>query len=46
MGYALRFPRVIGFIRVDRRPEDATTVDEVRTLYQKQVRRQVADAGA
>jgi DNA ligase-1 len=36
MGYALRFPRAVGFIRTDRRPEDATTVEEVVGLYQKQ----------
>ena len=36
MGYALRFPRVLGFIRQDRKPEDATTVAEVVKLYRKQ----------
>jgi DNA ligase 1 len=43
MGYALRFPRAIGFLRADRRPEDATTVEEVVKLYQKQTQRQVSD---
>ena len=33
MGYALRFPRVIGFVREDRGPEDATSVQEVIRLY-------------
>jgi DNA ligase-1 len=38
LGLALRFPRAVGFIRVDRQPEDATTVQEVVGLYQKQGR--------
>ncbi|MYB76184.1 MAG: ATP-dependent DNA ligase [Chloroflexi bacterium] len=32
-GYALRFPRVVGFVREDRGPEDATSVQEVIRLY-------------
>lgn len=36
MGYALRFPRVIGFVRDDRGPEDATSVGEVIGLYGNQ----------
>ena len=42
-GYALRFPRAVGFIREDRQPEDATTVAEVVSLYHKQGRRTVED---
>lgn len=35
-GYALRFPRVVGFIRADKKPEDATTVREVLKMFEKQ----------
>lgn len=35
-GYALRFPRVKGFLRDDKKPEDATTVAEVIDLYRMQ----------
>jgi DNA ligase-1 len=45
LGYALRFPRVVGFVRADRRPEDATTVEEVAGLYQKQGQRAVEGGG-
>lgn len=37
-GYALRFPRITGWVREDKRPEDATTVKEITTLYQLQKR--------
>ena len=36
LGYALRFPRVVGFVREDRGPEDATSVREVVGLYNAQ----------
>ena len=36
LGLALRFPRVIGFVREDKSPADATTVAEVRDLYARQ----------
>lgn len=32
-GYALRFPRIVTPIRVDRKPEDSTTVEEVIHLH-------------
>jgi len=35
-GYALRFPRLIAFRDADKRPEDATSVDEVKELYAMQ----------
>jgi len=38
VGYALRFPRLVKFREADKRPEDATTVDEVRKLYEMQYR--------
>jgi DNA ligase-1 len=45
LGYALRFPRVLGFVREDKSPEDATTVDEIVRLYQKQGQRAVTPGG-
>lgn len=38
IGYALRFPRVQGFIREDKRPEDANTVADIIELYDLQKR--------
>jgi DNA ligase-1 len=33
VGYALRFPRVIGFIRADKGPTDATSAAEIISLF-------------
>ncbi len=41
VGYALRFPRVKGFIRDDRKAEDATTEAEILEMYKKQGRKAV-----
>lgn len=37
-GYALRFPRLVSFRERDKRPEDATTVQELIEMYQSQGR--------
>ncbi len=36
IGYALRFPRLVRFRESDKRPEDATTVSEIKKLYENQ----------
>lgn len=38
-GLALRFPRVVGFIREDKSPEDVTTVGEIKKMYAMQRKR-------
>ncbi|TAL09643.1 MAG: ATP-dependent DNA ligase [Nitrospirae bacterium] len=38
VGYALRFPRVQGFLREDKNPEDANTVRDIIELYELQKR--------
>jgi DNA ligase-1 len=40
-GYALRFPRIVSFRDLDKRPEDATTVKEIVELYAQQRTRTV-----
>jgi DNA ligase-1 len=35
-GYALRFPRVVGWIRQDKSPEDANTVQEIIEMFRMQ----------
>lgn len=37
-GFALRFPRIQGWIREDKRPEDATTVKEISEMFKMQKR--------
>ncbi|MDO8674335.1 MAG: ATP-dependent DNA ligase [Dehalococcoidia bacterium] len=39
LGYALRFPRAVNFIRVDKRPEEATTVEEIIRMFSLQGKR-------
>ncbi len=36
VGYALRFPRAVGFLRADKRPEDSNTVSEVLEMHRMQ----------
>jgi DNA ligase-1 len=43
-GYALRFPRAIGFVRDDKSARDATTVDEIVSLFQKQTVKKASSA--
>jgi len=38
-GYALRFPRLVKFRETDKRPEDSTTVEEVKKLYNMQYKK-------
>jgi DNA ligase-1 len=40
-GFALRFPRIISFRSADKKPEDATTVREIREMFQQQHLRQI-----
>ena len=41
-GYALRFPRIIGGIREDKKPEDSTTVEEIAQLFNAQKQQRTA----
>jgi hypothetical protein len=39
-GFALRFPRIISFRTHDKKPEDATSVREIREMFEQQRQRQ------
>ena len=39
--FALRFPRIVSFRGADKRPEDATTVKEIREMYDQQGKKAV-----
>src|SRR3989344_2167082 len=39
IGYALRFQRLVKFREADKRPEDSTTVGEIKKLYEMQYKR-------
>jgi DNA ligase 1 len=39
-GFALRFPRIVSFRSADKKPEDATSVREIREMFQQQHQRQ------
>ncbi len=43
LGYALRFPRVIGFIREDKGAYDAATVSEILEMFRNQRREKVEE---
>ena len=38
-GFALRFPRIVSFRSADKKPEDATSVVEIREMFEQQHRR-------
>ena len=42
-GFALRFPRIVSFRSADKKPEDATTVREIREMFQQQRQRALRD---
>jgi DNA ligase-1 len=42
-GFALRFPRVVSIRDADKKPEDATTVREIREMFQQQHQRPVRE---
>jgi len=41
-GYALRFPRIVSFRTEDKKPEDSTSVKEIRQMFAQQKTRPVA----
>ncbi len=38
-GFALRFPRLVNFRDADKKPEDATEVNEIKRLYEQQYKK-------
>jgi DNA ligase-1 len=38
-GFALRFPRIVSLRTEDKKPEDATSVHEIREMFEQQRRR-------
>ena len=42
-GFALRFPRIVSIRSADKKPEDATTVREIREMFEQQHQRIVRD---
>ena len=40
-GFALRFPRIVSFRSADKKPEDATSVREIRAMFEHQHQRPV-----
>jgi DNA ligase-1 len=40
-GFALRFPRIVSFRTEDKKPEDATSVREIREMFEQQRQRQL-----
>jgi len=42
-GFALRFPRIVSIRSADKKPEDATTVREVREMFEQQRQRPVRE---
>jgi DNA ligase-1 len=38
-GFALRFPRIVSFRSGDKKPEDATSVGEIREMFNQQRQR-------
>jgi DNA ligase-1 len=37
-GLALRFPKFTGKVRVDKKPEDSTSEEEIVSMYKRQMR--------
>jgi DNA ligase-1 len=42
-GFALRFPRIVSIRTEDKKPEDATSVHEIREMFEQQHQRPVRE---